>query len=166
MRHSNQRKINGFTLIELLVVVLIIGILSAVALPQYQAAVEKARASEAMIMLKDAHNAYDLLFLANGGDMYNISAKEVMDWSNGTWSANGHLFCTKRFVYEFAFPDIYAFRFDNIEADCSGSTNDLYYIDFGFPKEGGDVACSAYSDIGYKICKGLEAQGFTLRDER
>ena len=166
MRHSNQRKINGFTLIELLVVVLIIGILSAVALPQYQAAVEKARASEALIMLKDVHNAYDLLFLANGEDPGNISPKEVMDWSNGTWSADEHFFCTKRFLYEVAHPDIYAYRSDNIEADCSGFTNDLYDIDFGFPKVGGYVACSAYSDIGYKICKGLEAQGFTLWDER
>ncbi len=56
----------GFTLIELLVVVLIIGILSSVALPQYTKAVTKARFSEAFTNLKALADAVKICELENG----------------------------------------------------------------------------------------------------
>ena len=56
----------GFTLIELLVVVLIIGILSAVALPQYQKAVFKSRMAEAFVNLKAIADAVKLCEMENG----------------------------------------------------------------------------------------------------
>ena len=61
----------GFTLIELLVVVLIIGILSAVALPQYTKAVEKSRAAEAMVFLRHLKDMGSMYILEHGSSNAN-----------------------------------------------------------------------------------------------
>ncbi len=67
----------GFTLIELLVVVLIIGILAAVAVPQYQKAVAKSRATEAISVLKTLKQAQMAYFLANGDFTDDLSKLDV-----------------------------------------------------------------------------------------
>ena len=67
----------GFTLIELLVVVLIIGILAAVALPQYEKAIEKARAAEAMVFLSNLEKAERIHFNATGSFTHDLSSLEI-----------------------------------------------------------------------------------------
>ena len=67
----------GFPLIELLVVVLIIGILAAVALPQYQKAVQKARLTEVFLNIKAIRTALESYKLANGSYTYDFTQLDI-----------------------------------------------------------------------------------------
>ena len=82
----------AFTLIELLVVVLIIGILAAVALPQYQKAVEKARGVQALSIINSIAQAAQVYYMANGTypTKFDELAVDMENWTeNEKWGDSG-----------------------------------------------------------------------------
>ncbi|MDO5764765.1 MAG: pilin [Elusimicrobiales bacterium] len=83
----NDGGIQGFTLIELLVVVLIIGILSSVALPQYTKAVEKSRVAEALTLVRAIRDANEAYYMANGSYSSDLNNLDIsIPGADGTYN--------------------------------------------------------------------------------
>lgn len=89
---SLRKGMAGFTLIELLVVVLIIGILASVAMPQYNKAVEKSRATQALAILKSLYAAQETYYMANGSYATSFDELDIsVPWTGATkWFTLGH----------------------------------------------------------------------------
>ncbi|ACC99036.1 PilE-like protein [Elusimicrobium minutum Pei191] len=135
----------GFTLIELLVVVLIIGILAAIALPQYTKTVEKSRTAEAWVNLKAMDTALKMYRLAiadqNAAGSFEVLEIEIPGTDTTTSGVNRKN--TKNFSYAFLSDHIAANRLP-MSTKYSLTIHDTY----------GRV-CIGYSEEGQKLCQSL-----------
>ena len=143
----------GFTLIELLVVVLIIGILAAVALPQYQKAVEKSRAAEGLVIIKTLAQAEQVYYLANGDYSYDINLLDVDIPGTATTLGVSNAIKTRYFTCRASSTSASALWKDAL-AVCArkeGAEVDSVYS-LASTKDGNNY-CVYYSAFGEQICK-------------
>ena len=169
MKKHTKRNLSGFTLIELLVVVLIIGILSAIALPQYTMAVEKARLAEALQNISVIEKQIDLYAMQGLSSSDEVCYKDfaAADLSGGSWVSD----CTyETDNFQYAYPTISSDR-GNIGVWSKKSPYFLFSITV--EEEGWDAvkhgnwyhACfTADTDFGRKMCKHLQSQGWGYND--
>ena len=95
MSKTSKYPHGGFTLIELLVVVLIIGILAAIALPQYRKAVLKSKYATMKDIVRVVKYAEQRYYMVNGGYTKNFEDLDIdypLD-NDKNLSSNG-IFCS------------------------------------------------------------------------
>ena len=146
----------AFTLIELLVVVLIIGILAAVAVPQYTKAVEKSRTREAVLTLRNMQQAWKLCVLQYGADSMECAMGENGLFSRMDIEIPGPLveddycenamgcYLTKDWAYDFDGGGLVAYRV----SDPNDLSSPLYTLTLNLLED--EIHC--YTDACKNVC--------------
>lgn len=138
----------GFTLIELLVVVLIISILAAIAVPQYQLAVAKSRFAEMSLFFREIIKAEDLYYLANGKYTMNYDRLYV-DFQSKKGQENHTNYDNFECHINLTYEEIYC------DSNFSPAITIHAFFRNGKNKNSASPYCTSEDSVGKKICQSL-----------
>jgi prepilin-type N-terminal cleavage/methylation domain-containing protein len=154
----------GFTLIELLAVVLIIGILTAIALPQYRRSIQRAESMEALVNLRTIFDSAKRYRSANSETPTKLNGLDVSFFdATSTTEAN---FGIGKFEYIFANDGISACRLSGSNTYNDTFCFKMYYNHGTYGKSA--LTCTPSNNVKYEwICPAMgatDASGNAVKD--